>query len=213
MDNDNYIIDVIDTIYVHNEHYFKPMENNITCDICTNILNDPIGCKTCNNYYCSKCIKEWNKFSNKQHKCPNKCKISNLTHETRTIRKFLAGLKFNCMKDCNKIINYDEYLKHVNLCEGQLDKCPVCCSLVKKGCINERLIIEEKESKFDQVTSMLETANKTILDLNEVINNMSNEIALLKNELGNKQSKINELEIEVKKISSYNDKNIIKLIV
>jgi len=47
--------------YVINDDFFKSIKEEITCSICLDIKIDPIMCTKCQNSYCSKCIKDWEK--------------------------------------------------------------------------------------------------------------------------------------------------------
>ena len=61
---------IIDEKLVINKFYFEPMLSELTCSICSGLLNDAILCSDCDNPFCSDCINEW--IYNK-NQCVMKC--------------------------------------------------------------------------------------------------------------------------------------------
>ena len=51
----------------------KSVNNELTCCICLDILDNPVMCSNCLNNFCDKCIKKWEDDYN--FYCPFKCKF------------------------------------------------------------------------------------------------------------------------------------------
>ena len=106
----------------------EPNNNNlkdyITCGICFDILLKPICCRKCKKKYCKNCISR-NRINN-QNKCPycrQKFEILEIDHTTKDI---LNDIKLKCFfvnEGCKEILIYDNFIKHINLCEKGEYKC------------------------------------------------------------------------------------------
>ncbi len=110
---------------------FLTISEELTCSICLNLLNDPISCQSCDNMFCSNCIKIWNKVSST---CPNMCifKPKPILH---SIANLLGKIKMKCLyykKGCLSIVNYKEMQSHLEQCEFSIWKCECGLSCFKK---------------------------------------------------------------------------------
>ena len=68
--------------YLIEDDFFKSIKEEVICTICLDIKIEPIMCTKCQNSYCSKCIKNWEK---KSSECPFKYIIR---REKKITRKF-----------------------------------------------------------------------------------------------------------------------------
>ena len=73
---------------IKNEMYdfFK---DSITCQICLELMIEPVICLGCQNTFCKKCIENWKK---KDGLCPLKCIIQILK---MSLRKIITYLNLN----------------------------------------------------------------------------------------------------------------------
>lgn len=146
MANNEQEISIIDPNYIKDKDNFKSLIDFVICEKCKNILLNPKECSICNGIYCSTCIE-----SNIAEpgvdillKCPKSCVNSNFSTTKMTV-KLLSKLEFVCLKGCDNILVYDNYLNHVNSCYGKMDKCPICESIVKKENISQQYFSFKKE--------------------------------------------------------------------
>ena len=91
---------------------------DLICPICANILKDSISCSLNNNShsFCKECI---DIYLNEKDKCPI-CKQKFEYQKNLEIEKLLNKLSFKCFfkkEGCEKILNYQEYLNHINECK------------------------------------------------------------------------------------------------
>ena len=98
--------------YINNEtlikdEIYKNFEYSLTCNICQDIMIDPMMCMNCQAVYCQKCIEDWLKKSNS---CTNRCKNINFKKSILS-QNFLSKLKFIC-KNCEKVLDYDDVKQH-----------------------------------------------------------------------------------------------------
>ena len=87
-------------------------ERAYMCFVCDGLVNDPVRCDDCSTaLFCSKCVHE--DFIENCPKCSEFFTPSML--DTVTLQK-LHKMKFGC-KHCGKQVKYDQYHKHVLVCE------------------------------------------------------------------------------------------------
>jgi len=92
---------------IKNEMYdfFK---DSITCQICLELMIEPVICLGCQNTFCKKCIEDWKK---KDGLCPLKCNnpnIKDVIEKNNNIFKF----KFKCIKGCGEEILFKDLKAH-----------------------------------------------------------------------------------------------------
>ncbi len=104
MDN---IREYINEQKVMKDEIYNAFEASVTCQICSDILIEPMMCMNCQNVICKKCKEDW---LSKSHNCPNRCQNPNY-QKCLDISELLSKLKFICPK-CDNIINYDDVKKH-----------------------------------------------------------------------------------------------------
>ena len=107
--------------------YAYIVEDEITCPICYQILDDPIECILCNTNYCRQCInnvKESNKKKNIQNICPL-CKGELILNENKVFRTILQQKIQDICKKCRKPFpDKNELNEHIKKCK--LFKCRIC---------------------------------------------------------------------------------------
>ena len=103
-----------DNTLIQND-YYNTFKDSVICPLCLCILIDPIMCMKCQNVYCKKCVKNWEK---KEDKCPNRCIEPNYQTSKGKI-DILSNLQFKC-KDCKMTIKYNEVEEHRQICCADL---------------------------------------------------------------------------------------------
>ena len=122
--------------YINNKTVIKNdlynlFKDSVTCEICHNILINPLMCLQCQNAFCKNCIDK------KNETCPNKCIEPNFK-KCISKKDILSKLKFKCQK-CQNEIYYDEVMKH------QDDNCTTNNNL---SSINNKKIKQSKLKKL-----------------------------------------------------------------
>ena len=95
--------------YVIKDDFYKSIEDEITCSICSNIKRNPMMCIKCQNSFCSNCIEDWKK---KSQNCPFKCINTEYTL-CRIVKNLLSKLNFKCKNNCGEIIPFDTLNNHL----------------------------------------------------------------------------------------------------
>jgi hypothetical protein len=113
---------VIDTNSLAND--CKGMVHDITCQICLNIVYPvPVSCSKCYKMFCKTCIDEWKVIKNR---CPNGCEYEE-AKVNQMILNLLNKILLSCsIKGCTKKIYYEDYLKHIDMCESRNYQCKGC---------------------------------------------------------------------------------------
>ena len=86
------------------DELYNLFKDAVTCQICQNILINPLMCLQCQNTFCKSCIDKNNET------CPNNCNEPNFK-KCSSKKDILSKLKFKCQK-CQNEIYYDEVMKH-----------------------------------------------------------------------------------------------------
>lgn len=138
--------DYINEETVVKDEIYNSIKDSIICQICKDIMINPMKCMECPNSFCIKCIEKWNL---RKKTCPNRCQNPNYKFN-RPLLQILSNLKFECKK-CKNIINYDDMIKHIN------SKCGKEV-IDDKTFSNDEFILEDKEifEKIDDKKIILE---------------------------------------------------------
>lgn len=116
----------------------KALIEKFTCFRCENFAVNPTICKSCNIYYCFKCVNELITVEEglSQHKCPKCCSQWNLKVqglETKDL-KDISSIKIKCLSknsECENPISYNDYLIHLQNCKfwQGIAKCNKCSQI------------------------------------------------------------------------------------
>lgn len=101
------IEDIMNDDYVVKDGAYNASKSSIFCQICQDIMIDPMMCMNCQNSFCKSCLEKWDR---EDKRCPNRC-INPNYKKSRIMSNFLSNIKFTC-KNCNNIINYDDMKRH-----------------------------------------------------------------------------------------------------
>lgn len=105
----------------------------IECYFCHGLVWSPIGCKNCDQGFCSLCIQEFHRGQSKQI-CPH-CKSIYEPKILRNIIPILNGLEITCQyksNGCEEILSYNDIENHEKSCDYQLFTCNGCEEKVRK---------------------------------------------------------------------------------
>ena len=104
----------------------KDCENlteNFICAICLGLVNSPLLCKENECIFCQECINSWLK---KNMDCPNCKKRFYSIQISRLLKNVLNKIRFsciNCKKGCAQIIDYENFVEHIDKCDYINYKC------------------------------------------------------------------------------------------
>ncbi|CAF0755332.1 unnamed protein product [Didymodactylos carnosus] len=114
----------------------------VLCPICQNILSKPIACKTCENSFCSKCIRLW--LIKKPNMCPYNCRFEARKCPAILVT-LLSKLKLDCRhksQGCAAAIPYEALEQHeLQQCDYRIRQCPGC----KQEMLKKDLDLHEQE--------------------------------------------------------------------
>lgn len=84
------------------------------CVLCNDIVNNPKCCSKCNEHFCEDC-----QLSNQNlnYVCFYGCENPIYIKPHKTYLGLLDNLRFNCLFDCNTIIDYNETPVHFRICK------------------------------------------------------------------------------------------------
>ena len=162
---------------VINKSYFLPLSNDLTCQICQGLLDNPILCANCEIPFCSQCIDQWTK---KNNQCVMKCEgIFQPKKIQRMIKNMMENVLLEC-KICKKTINLVEYPNHIITCQENTIKmnCPCCDGITTKGELRNKVksgSIEKAINKLNEdfpdfkILKLEENSQKTIESKDTII--------------------------------------------
>ena len=111
--------------------------DEVKCPICYNLIWDIVACNACGNAFCQFCIEQSIKKAG--NFCPE-CRANPIKLEkSKGFKKLFNNIKIKChYKNCKKLIDYSDYLNHLEKCEFRL----YCCK--NSGCIYKDTLINIK---------------------------------------------------------------------
>ena len=104
----------LDSEQVINKPLLDALDEIANCNICKNIVWNPMECNKCEHCFCKSCIDNW---LSQSHTCPFKCSGMSFK-ESRMARSMLSNLLFKCNK-CGEVVKYENYENHVLSCPNQ----------------------------------------------------------------------------------------------
>jgi WD40 repeat protein len=138
-------------IMLHNswEGEFLDKFPELLCQICLCLVLDPLSCQNCDSIYCSKCIKQYSRYSGL---CPNRCRLV-LKPVNRIVKNMINQIKIKCIfffKGCKEILNHEKFENHINTCEFG----PYLC--LAKNCYSVDILSKmTSHTKFCEYFNML----------------------------------------------------------
>ena len=103
------------------------VDENLHCVICTEVLRDPVQCRSNEHHFCRNCITEHLKHSQNCPTCKDPLTVETLVRPQRFLANTLSNLKISCEnseRGCRAIVELGSLITHVASCEFN----PVPCS-------------------------------------------------------------------------------------
>ena len=178
----------LDNSLLVNKQKLEGIEKDITCPICQGILNDPYFCIKCQNNFCNKCIKKWEK-NNK--KCPFRCNNPQYTSNRFLNKIFAELLKFKCQNGCDEVISYKDINEHYENCKKEdfESKYYECATQVE--------VLKLQIENFEDIKNELEQTQERKGELENELAEIKEEKRDLEFEVDELRDRINELEKEL----------------
>ncbi|EAR95812.2 TRAF-type zinc finger protein (macronuclear) [Tetrahymena thermophila SB210] len=143
-------------------------KDNYFCQICHNILWQPVSCNHCSKIYCRDCLSRWvDQYST----CPTCRDRFELKKVDKSITNNLSKLVFICnaqSSGCTEFINYDSLLKHQNTCLYQSLHCPnIGCDFqsIRKEMVDHEKICPHYQLKCKWCERSIKRMNEVQHDL------------------------------------------------
>ena len=141
MSNNNFSIDVETCL---NKPLLEALDEIANCNICKNIVCNPMECNKCEHCFCKTCIDNW---LSQSHSCPFKCNGMSFK-ESRMARSMLGSLIFKCVR-CGEVIKYEN-------CESHFSSCPFQ---------SNRTLQKKKKSKFEKYDEVETKEHEHVLSI------------------------------------------------
>ena len=122
------------------------VDENLHCVICTEVLRDPVQCRSNEHHFCRNCITEHLKHSQNCPTCKDPLTVETLVRPQRFLANTLSNLKISCEnseRGCRAVVELGSLITHVASCEFN----PVPCSNDQCDEIISRRDKEVHESK------------------------------------------------------------------
>jgi len=133
----------IDKKYISNYDEYKLLLDEMICPICLKVLLDPIECDKCQAIICENC---YFILKSADKNCFNEGCKGKYIKANKFVREILYNLLIKCVGCSQDNIKYDDYLKHIKVCESYLSS-PI---LKKLALINLKSAEIEKLKKEKQ---------------------------------------------------------------
>ena len=122
------------------------VDENLHCVICTEVLRDPVQCRSNEHHFCRNCITEHLKHSQNCPTCKDPLTVETLVRPQRFLANTLSNLKISCEnseRGCRVVVELGSLITHVASCGFN----PVPCSNDQCDKIISRRDKEIHESK------------------------------------------------------------------
>ena len=129
------------------------VDENLHCVICTEVLKDPVQCRSNEHHFCRNCIAQHLKHSPKCPICQDPLTVETLAKPQRFLANTLACLKISCdnsNRGCRKVVELGSLATHVVSCEFSPMPCSndQCEEIISR---RDKEIHENKVCDFRQV--------------------------------------------------------------
>ena len=120
------------------ERFASTVNRNFLCQICFNVLKDPVLCTRNQHCYCRSCITKHLENSQRCPTCADELTVETLTEPNRMVKDYLNELNIRCVyinRGCKDIVQ----LQHLDQHEATCGFTPVVCA--NQGCgatLNQR---------------------------------------------------------------------------
>ena len=199
------------------------IDREFICNICQDVLEDPLMISSCEHLYCSNCILDCIKVHGVCPQDRSPVSLRKLVQPIRTVKNLINKLKVRCNFDgCPQVLSLGELHNHLDKCEANPENQKLKCfckkEFPKKDFISHKdLCLEYQKNELTLTRAQLSTYTKTVLSFSETMSakvSTDSEIKFLYKQLKQSLSKFsddyNSIEKSLLYISSklLNDENV-----
>ncbi len=157
------------------ERFASPVNRNFLCQICFNVLKDPVLCPRNQHCYCRSCITKQLENSQRCPNCADELTVEALTEPNQIVKDYLNELIIRCVysdRGCQEIVQ----LQHLDQHEAACGFTPAACT--NQGCgatLNQRDLIhhESEVCEFRKLKCQsCEEMTKTMADMEKRMANV-----------------------------------------
>ena len=175
----------------YEDHRFETkVDENLHCIICTEVLKDPVQCRTNEHHFCRNCITEHLKLSPKCPTCNDPLTVETLARPQRFLANTLACLNIsreNSERGCRKVVKLGSLATHV-----------ASCGFSPMPCSNDQC--EEIISRSDK-----EIHENKVCDFRRVKCDYCGQMVLYKNFMQHTCTHTCEMKAELREVRSKQD--------
>ncbi|CAG0889552.1 unnamed protein product [Cyprideis torosa] len=156
-----------------------PPDEDLTCSICSGVLENPVQAPQCEHAFCNLCIKQW---LTQQLTCPIDrlpVTVDSLKPVPRILRNMLARVEIECdnkAHGCPEKIKLEALNQHLEQCQYNPKfpvECPNECGLKvpkdeiqQHNCIRElRTVLQTQQNKLKEAVSELQEQKTLVSEL------------------------------------------------
>ena len=175
------------------DRFETKVNENLHCVICTEVLKDPVQCRSNEHHFCRNCITEHLKHSPNCPICQDPLTLETLAKPQRFLANTLAWLKISCdnsERGCRKVVEHGSLATHV-----------ASCGFSPMPCSNDQC--EEIISRRDK-----EIHENKVCDFRRVKCDYCGQIVLYKNFMQHTcppRQEIREIKAELREVRSTQD--------
>ena len=162
------------------ERFASTVNRNFLCQICYNVLKDPVLCPRNQHCYCRSCITKHLENSQRCPTCADELTVESLTEPNQMVKGYLNELRIRCIynnRGCKEIVQ----LQHLDQHEATCGFAPAVCT--NQGCgvtLNQRDLIHHESEVCEfrkQKCHSCGEMTKSLADMQKKIANVEKNIA------------------------------------
>lgn len=163
------------------------VNKDLYCNISEAVTCIICSCMILDPVKCKSCENHFCKqcistWTKKNNTCPYRCQNPAFEEGSRLLKNMLNKFEIRCPENCGSILQYEIYYKHVSDCRNKTINCPCCGSSVKKD--------NKGVKSYEEMKNELDKVKQQLIDKNNKINELTlkiNSSIFNKNEENNKQ--------------------------
>ncbi|CAF4272312.1 unnamed protein product, partial [Rotaria magnacalcarata] len=174
----------LDSSRIYVDKRFSEASSELICSICQNVLWKPIACTTCENAFCTGCIRTWinKQQQSKQVTCPFNCTFKE-KRPPPILNSLLSKLRVYCAyasNGCEEVLSYDALEGHEQTCQYERTPCKICGTPVSnrntsnkheaRQCFSEMYNQDPNQiqAQFMKLLDIVETSQRRIQTLEKL---------------------------------------------
>ena len=198
------------------ERFQHPVGQSLHCNICTNVIRDPVMCRENEHVFCRACITRYLMNYQRCPTCMEPLTVDTLKQASRGVRNLLSELKIRCEffdRGCGEFIELGDLERHVRDC----GYAPAVCS--NEGCeleVNKRDLLHHEtvvcelrrvqchscndiRQEMDTLKANLAAMTETLVENGECVKATKEEVL---GKVGLVQEQLNNQEVNIYRVQA-----------